>query len=130
MIQAKSLADPVSRQDGTRILITRFRPRGIRKGKETWSEWEKRLAPSIELFDAFYGRKRVKGRVVARDLEPIPFAEYARRFTGEMRGEEARGALADLRRRSRGGEVVTVLCFCKEEGHCHRSLVKKLLSKR
>ncbi|HZU99215.1 MAG TPA: DUF488 family protein [Planctomycetota bacterium] len=127
MIKTKSLREPKEPRDGTRVLITRYRPRGVRKGQESWSEWDKRLAPSTELFDAFYGRKRKGGRVVARDLPPLPFGEYVRSFKAEMKGPEAKEALAALRRRSRAGETVTLLCFCEDEARCHRGLVRGLL---
>ncbi|HBP23593.1 MAG TPA: hypothetical protein DEA08_38170, partial [Planctomycetes bacterium] len=69
---------------GERVLITRYRPRGVPKGQETWQRWDKRLAPSVELLDAYLGRRREGRKVVARDLEPISWEEFTRRFQSEL----------------------------------------------
>lgn len=126
-IRTKSLHDPVEPQDGTRVLIARFQPRGQAKAARTWSLWDKRLAPSQALFDAFRGRRREEGRVVARDLEGIPWEEYARRFEAEMQLPDARRALADWRLCSRKGETITLLCHCDDAARCHRTIVQRLL---
>jgi uncharacterized protein YeaO (DUF488 family) len=123
----KSIRDPVEKKDGTRILISRYRPRGVRKGTESWREWDKRLAPSIALVDAWYGKKRVDRRVVSRDEPRLGFADYKRRFMREMQSEDAQAALRSLRERLEGGEAITLLCFCEDETKCHRSLVRALL---
>jgi Protein of unknown function, DUF488 len=48
-IKLKRVYDPVSRADGTRILVDRLWPRGLRK-EETWIDhWIKDLAPSTAL---------------------------------------------------------------------------------
>jgi uncharacterized protein YeaO (DUF488 family) len=44
-----------------------------------------------------------------------------------MKRPEAKDALSALRRRSRAGESLTLLCFCEDESRCHRSLVRALL---
>ena len=126
----KSIRDPVETKDGTRILISRYRPRGVRKGTESWREWDKRLAPSVALVDAFYGKRRVDRRVVSRNEKPLGFADYKRRFMREMQGEEAQAALRSLRERLDRGEAITLLCFCEDETKCHRSLVRSLLDQR
>ena len=43
-VKTKRWNDPVEQDDGARILICRYRPRGFRKDKETWKEWRKDLA--------------------------------------------------------------------------------------
>jgi len=35
--------------DGLRLLICRYRPRGVRKSDETWDEWDPDLGPSREM---------------------------------------------------------------------------------
>ena len=75
-VRAKSLSDPVEPADGTRVLIARYQPRATARAARTWSMWDKRLAPSQALFDAYRGRERAGGRVVARGLPGIPWEEY------------------------------------------------------
>jgi hypothetical protein len=40
----KQWDDP--KEDGTRILVCRYRPRGLRKDDETWDIWMPELGPS------------------------------------------------------------------------------------
>lgn len=127
MIRTKRIADPPADPDGTRILIARYRPRGVRRGEETWDAWEKRLAPSPPLLDAFHGKRRERGRLVEKGLPPLPWDEYVRRFHAEMEGEAARAAIAELAARSRAGETIALLCYCQDERRCHRSLVRALV---
>src|SRR5262245_34258572 len=44
-LKTKRWDDPIEVDDGTRILICRYRPRGVRKENEAWSEWLPDLAP-------------------------------------------------------------------------------------
>lgn len=127
-VRTKSVKEPAAPDDGTRVLITRFRPRGVRKGAETWVAWDKRLAPSLELFDAYRGRARDGRRVVERGLAPIAWDEFTRRFAEEMRAPAAREALAGYRARAGAGEALTLLCYCDDAARCHRGLVEKLLA--
>lgn len=127
-VRTRSVKEAIAKDDGTRVLITRFRPRGVRKGAETWVAWDKRLAPSLELFDAYQGRVRKGRKVVKSGLEPIAWDEFTRRFEDEMRAPAAREALADYRARARAGETITLLCYCDDAARCHRGLVEKLLT--
>jgi len=60
MIKTKRWNDPVEPGDGRRLLITRYRPRGVKKGEEPWDEWRKELAPSKELHADWYGKRGTK----------------------------------------------------------------------
>ena len=110
-----------------RLLVTRYRPRGVRKGAEPWDRWEKRLAPSVELLDAYLGRCREGRKVVATDLEPIPFEALAARYREEMTTPEATAALAEVRGLLAEGRRVTLLCYCEDAAHCHRTLLRDLV---
>jgi uncharacterized protein YeaO (DUF488 family) len=126
-VRTKSLGERVEkRADGLRVLIALFRPRGMSSAAEPWDAWDKRLAPSQELFDAYRGRKREGGRVTARGLEGISWEEYERRFREQMQAPGAQTALAEWRAAARAG-TVTLLCHCEDASHCHRSIVAALL---
>ena len=109
--------DPIAPTDGTRILITRYRPRGLPKAHETWTEWLSHLGPSPVLLAAFHG----KGRAA------IGWTTYRTAYLKEMRQQSA--AIAELARRSSGGETITLLCSsaCVRETRCHRSLLRGLI---
>jgi len=49
MITLKRAYDPVSRNDGKRILVERLWPRGVSKAKLRVDEWLKEAGPSTEL---------------------------------------------------------------------------------
>jgi uncharacterized protein YeaO (DUF488 family) len=120
-IRTKRWNDPAEPDDGTRILVSRYRPRGLPKGKETWDEWRQELGPSVELHAAFYG----KG-----GSEPIGFDEYVARYLHEV---EARLPLIEsLAGRVHRGETLTLLCSsaCTDAARCHRTLLKQLIEER
>jgi uncharacterized protein YeaO (DUF488 family) len=57
MIKTKRWNEPAEASDGLRLLISRYRPRGVRKGEEPWAEWWRPLAPSRELHADYFGRR-------------------------------------------------------------------------
>ena len=92
-LRLKRAYDPASASDGYRVLIDRLWPRGVSKQQAKLDEWEKELAPSTELRQWF-------------GHEPDRFAEFRRRYVGELRGQRPR--LAELRRRAREGTLTLV----------------------
>ena len=116
-VATKRWNDPSSPDDGFRVLVSRYRPRGVSRDKESWDEWWPELGPSRELHAAFYGKTG----------PPLPFAEYVPRYLEEMRGQVFRiRALAD---RAAAGETITLLCSsaCVDPERCHRTLLKGLV---
>jgi uncharacterized protein YeaO (DUF488 family) len=116
-IGSKRWNDPVGPDDGTRVLVCLFRPRGVPKSAETWSEWHKELAPSPGLHAAWYGKLGIE----------LSFADYRRRFLEEM--AERQGYIEELARRVARGERLTLLCSsaCTDPRHCHRTLLIELI---
>jgi len=117
-VRAKRWSDPIEADDGTRILVCRYRPRGVRKEDETWDEWWQDLAPSHELHADFYGKHG----------PPIGWAAYEERYLAEVAAR--RGRVEELARRVAGGETVTLLCSsaCTDPAHCHRTLLAGLIT--
>jgi uncharacterized protein YeaO (DUF488 family) len=116
-IYTKRWDDPIGSDDGVRLLVTRYRPRGLPKADETWDEWDPDLGPSVALHAAAYGKGVLR----------IPWATYRLRYLTEMRQRQDRvAALAD---RVAAGQAVTLLCSsaCDRESRCHRSLLKELI---
>lgn len=109
-IRTKNVRDPAEAADGFRLLVMRYWPRGI--SKERAHGWERALSPSPDLIKAYRGGK-------------IGWAEFARRYRAEMRGQTE--ALAALRARARRG-TVTLLCGCPDESRCHRTLLARLVT--
>lgn len=118
-IRTRRWDEPVLPGDGLRVLVTRYRPRGLKKADETWELWLKALGPSVELHAAAYG----KG-----GQEPIDFAEYRRRYLAEVKSQ---GELIEsLARHVRGGGALTLLCSsaCLDPQRCHRTLLARLVA--
>jgi len=118
-IGSKRWNDPIDDDDGTRILISRFRPRGVARAKETWSEWHRELSPSEPLHAAFYGKLGAE----------ITFAQYEARFLEEMATQQ--GWIDALAARVKKGERLTLLCSsaCTDPRVCHRTLVIALVER-
>ena len=116
-IKTKRWNDPAERSDGWRVLVCRYRPRGVRKDAETWEAWLPQLGPSRELHADYYGKHG----------PPISWAEYRRRYLSEMRQQPE--AIASLAARVQGKKTITLLCSsaCLDPERCHRSLLKTLV---
>lgn len=111
--------DPREPGDGHRLLVCRFRPRGVKKSDETWDEWWPRLGPSRELHAAFYGKSGA----------PIGWEAYRKRYVEEMKAQWI--GIEGLAKRLASGETITLLCSsaCEDAAHCHRSLLAGLIQK-
>jgi uncharacterized protein YeaO (DUF488 family) len=109
--------DPAEEDDGHRILVCRYRPRGVRTDAETWETWMPQLGPSRALHAEIYGKH---GAATGWDA-------FRRRYLAEMAAE--REAIEALAKRIARGETLTLLCSsaCTDETRCHRSLLKALI---
>ena len=109
--------EPAGRDEGLRLLVMRYRPRGVSKADETWNEWWPHLGPSRELHAAVYGKIG----------EGIPWTTYRNRYRTEMLSQ--RENIQALARRVAAGETITLLCSsaCLRESRCHRSLLREMI---
>jgi uncharacterized protein YeaO (DUF488 family) len=118
-LKTKRWNDPRDPDDGYRLLVCRYRPRGVKKEEETWDGWCQALAPTAALHAAYYGKSG----------SPIGWDEYERRFRAEMekQGYWIRGFAERLRK----GETITLLCSsaCTDPSRCHRTIVRELLER-
>lgn len=86
---------PVSPDDGTRILVDRLWPRGIRKDDPRVGHWCKDVAPSTELRH-WYGH------------DPARFDEFRHRYVAELASPPQAAALDELRAEAAKGPVTLV----------------------
>lgn len=113
------------REDGLRILATRYIPRGC--PKKDYDIWMANLGPSERLLKAFLGGK-------------ITWDEFSRRYKAEQTGQGDKegdnlrirncGQKFTLRllKHLAGSRQLTLLCNCaSDEKHCHRHLLKGML---
>jgi uncharacterized protein YeaO (DUF488 family) len=116
-IKLKSLRQSTESSDGFRILITRFRPRYIKKENENWDAWYRELAPSRQLWHDYFKSNK------------IDWSQYRERFIEEMmdnpKSIELIHWLSKFENNSNNNNT-TLICFCENEKNCHRSIVKEL----
>ncbi len=114
MIRTKRIYEDRESLDGTRVLVMRLWPRGIRK--EAVDLWLRDLGAEVANLRAYK----------AGTLE---WPEMKRRYLAGLRRPEARAALERVRALARR-ETVTLLCSCEDERRCHRSLLAQALARK
>lgn len=118
-IRTKRYNDPIEPEDGYRLLVCRYRPRGVKREGEPWDAWCSALAPSVELHAAAYGKTG----------EVLPWDEYVPRYLREM--ESQKFWIRGFAERVARGEIITLLCSsaCVDPARCHRTLLAALLER-
>jgi uncharacterized protein YeaO (DUF488 family) len=116
-IKTRRWNDPEDKDEVLRILVCRYRPRGLRKDKETWDIWRKQLGPSEDLHAAFYGKHG----------PPISWEEYRECYLREMEAQQK--LIDELAELVSEGKTITLLCSsaCEDASRCHRTLLKELI---
>lgn len=114
VIQLKRVYEPATPEDGTRFLVERLWPRGVKKESLRFDAWLKDVAPSTELRQWF-----------AHD--PAKWEDFQRRYFAEL-GANAE-ALAPIRRAIRKGPV-TLLFSSHDVAHNNAVALKRYLTSR
>jgi uncharacterized protein YeaO (DUF488 family) len=113
MIVVKRIYDPPSRTDGTRILVDRLWPRGIRKDEAAIDEWLKDIAPSTVLRKSF-------------GHDPDKWPLFKERYKKELK--EHAEIVDELRRKTKKGRV-TLLFSAKDAEHNNAVVLKEVLDR-
>ncbi len=114
MIQTKRVYEPKSRSDGTRFLIDRLWPRGIKKEDLHVKAWLKDVAPSNELRHWY-------------EHEPAKWPEFKRRYRAELKKQpEAWKPILAAARRG----TVTLLYSSKETKLNNATALKEYLERK
>lgn len=112
MIKTKSIYKPKDDEDGLRILITRFYPRGVRKGH--FDQWLRELAPTKELLKGYKEGEVNQTQFTIRFLQQINSDEISRKTIQ---------TLTELAKETN----VTLLCYERDGDFCHRHLVQDVI---
>lgn len=110
-IKLRRVYEPASAGEGTKILVDRLWPRGVRKDEAAIDHWFKDLAPSATLRQWFGHR-----------LERWP--EFRQRYRAEL--AEKPQALAELRELARHGPV-TLLFAARDEQRNNAVVLREVL---
>ncbi len=111
-----------SPEDGERLLVMRYWPRGGRR--EAVDRWLRDLAPSPQLLRKY----RERDEPATRSAETGDDEVWSW-FTSAYRAEMAAQAplIGELRARHERGDTITLLCGCHDPARCHRSLLAGLI---
>ena len=112
-LRIKRAYEPPDGGDGTRILVDRLWPRGIKKEKARIDNWLKDIAPSDAL-RKWFGH------------EPGKWTEFQRRYAEELSRPGAHEALASIRSLAAKGPV-TLVYSASDEDHNNAIALRKFL---
>ena len=121
ILSSKHCREDPGPEDGTRILVMRFWPRGVRKDR--FDDWYQHLAPSPRLLGKF--RETIADKALPKEERDKSWEQFVAAYRSEM--SEQRTAIDGLRRRHESGETLTLLCACHDPARCHRTVLADLV---
>ncbi len=110
-IKLKRAYEPPESGDGTRILVDRLWPRGVKKADAAIDLWLKDIAPSAELRRWFGHRSERR-------------AEFRRRYLAEL--QEHSELVEEIRKAAQNGRV-TLVYAAQDEAHNNAIVLKELV---
>lgn len=113
-IQLKRVYDPANGQDGFRVLVDRFWPRGMSKEKVKADLWLKNSAPSPDLINWF-------------EHDPAKWANFKERYFAEL--DENPEAIQTIVEKAQNG-TVTLLYSARDTEHNQAVVLKEYLLNR
>ena len=114
MIQVKRVYKPPATSDGTRFLVDRLWPRGVKKASLELEGWVKDAAPSDKLRKWF-------------NHDPEKWDEFQNRYFAEL--DEKLGAVQPILEAARRGKV-TLLFAAHDTEHNNAVALKEYLARR
>ena len=115
--------------EGLRIGTVRRPPRGVAKRdyarRDFFDVWLPLLAPS----EALLHEAKAAGAVQTAVADERSWRTFVRKFRSEMKQPEAARTLDLLAALSHATQL-SVGCYCADESHCHRSILRELLTGR
>ncbi len=116
MVAIKRVYDPPRPTDGTRILVDRLWPRGIKKENARVEKWLRELGPSDQL-RKFFGH------------DPARWQEFRKRYMAELKRTQPKLLLNELEKLARAG-TLTLVYSAKDPEHNQAVVLKELLERR
>jgi uncharacterized protein YeaO (DUF488 family) len=115
MITIKRIYVAADDNDGTRVLVDRLWPRGVKKETARIDLWAKGIAPSTELRQWY-------------DHQAERWDEFQLRYTLELANAEAKAELAKLQAMAKTS-IVTLLTATRNETQNHAVFLQSLLNR-
>jgi len=118
-VRVVRLGSPRLEGEGIRIGTVRRPPRGVQKSefasRDFYDVWFPNLAPSVETMKLGLGAKT-----------PAQWSRFIKKYRAEMATPENRHAIELLSVLSHQCNF-SVGCYCENEAHCHRSVLRELI---
>ena len=124
------LGTPRAPGEGTRIGTVRRPPRGVPKAefasRNYYDCWYPELSPEVELMQQALEaiKLRTAGQEAQADKLWKQFEKQFRKQLAEPAADRTLGLLAALSHSS----AFSLGCYCDDEAHCHRSILRSLLA--
>lgn len=116
------LGEPKEKDEGLRIGTVRRPPRGVPKSefaRQGWYDvWYPNLAPSAETV-----------KLAQQATTDRQWQAFKKKYRAEMSQPDASRTL-DLLAALSHRTNFSVGCYCEDEAHCHRSVLRELLTER
>jgi uncharacterized protein YeaO (DUF488 family) len=116
MIVIKRAYDPPGRADGSRILVDRVWPRGIKRQELQINQWMREIGPSNQL-RKFFGH------------DPARWEEFRRRYRQELESPAKARLLSELVEIARNRRL-TLVYSAKDEAHNQAVVLKEVLEEK
>lgn len=113
-VVVKRIYEPLARGDGTRVLVDRLWPRGLKKTQAAIDSWLRDLAPSNALRKWYH--------------DGGDWAGFRKRYLKELSQPEAAGALTELYHLAGKRGRLTLLFSSKNEDQNNATVLKDLLN--
>jgi uncharacterized protein YeaO (DUF488 family) len=113
LLGIKRIYDKVEVTDGTRILVDRLWPRGVKKSTAHIDKWVKEIAPSNELRLWF-------------NHDPMKWEEFKKKYEKELEGNKALEELIGL---ARAGDI-TLIYAAQDTEHNNAVVLSEMISSR
>jgi uncharacterized protein YeaO (DUF488 family) len=110
-VRLKRAYETPAASDGYRVLIDRIWPRGITRKRARLDEWARELAPTRELRQWF-------------GHDPARFDEFRRRYTDELKQQDAK--VQELRERARR-RTLTLVYAARDTEHNDAVVLAEIL---
>lgn len=122
VVRVVRLGSPRIAGEGPRIGTVRRPPRGVPKSEfaaQNWYDvWFPNLAPSVDTL-----------KLGQHAETPAQWAAFFRKYRAEMATPENSHALQLLATLSQHADF-SVGCYCADEAHCHRAVLRELLAEK
>lgn len=115
-LQVKRIYEAPAETDGSRFLVDRLWPRGIKKETAVLAGWEKEIAPTNGLRRAF-------------GHDPEKFPEFAAGYIQELEANPEVGIFLEKIKKALAQGTVTLLYGAKDQEHNNAVVLKEWIEK-